>query len=96
LVEERLGKIKRRLGVLSEVCTRRQVLVVRRNDCLDAGAPLSPLQPVEKPAERALESGGEGNRLENGQMFCFVLIILYSLYLEYDRPVIPDASGPAG
>ncbi|KAF8543298.1 hypothetical protein BDD12DRAFT_233138 [Trichophaea hybrida] len=29
--------------------------------------------------------------------FCFfVLIIQYSLYLEYDRPLIPDASGQAG
>ncbi|KAF8535376.1 hypothetical protein BDD12DRAFT_893114 [Trichophaea hybrida] len=47
---------------------RRQVLVVRRDDSPDAGAPLSPLQPVERPAERALESGGEGNRLESGQI----------------------------
>jgi len=29
--------------------------------------------------------------------FCFfVLIILYSLYLEYDSPLIPSASGLAG
>jgi len=26
----------------------------------------------------------------------FVLIILYSLYLEYDRPLLPFASGQAG
>jgi hypothetical protein len=26
----------------------------------------------------------------------FVLIILYSLYLEYDSPLIPSASGLAG
>jgi hypothetical protein len=29
-------------------------------------------------------------------VFCFVLIILYSLYLEYDSPLIPSASGLAG
>jgi hypothetical protein len=28
--------------------------------------------------------------------FCFVLIILYSLYLEYDSPLVPSASGLAG
>jgi len=47
---------------------RRQVLVVRRDDNTDAGAPLSPLQPVERPSENALESGGEGDGLESGQM----------------------------
>jgi hypothetical protein len=31
-----------------------------------------------------------------GALFCFVLIILYSLYLEYDSPFIPSASGLAG
>jgi len=30
------------------------------------------------------------------QFFVFVLIILYSLYLEYDSPLIPPASGLAG
>jgi len=45
---------------------RRQVLVVRRDDNTDAGAPLSPLQPVERPSENALESGGEGDGLESG------------------------------
>jgi len=29
-------------------------------------------------------------------MISFVLIILYSLYLEYDSPLIPSASGLAG
>jgi hypothetical protein len=28
--------------------------------------------------------------------FVFCLIILYSLYSEYDRPLIPDVSGQAG
>ena len=28
--------------------------------------------------------------------FLFVLIILYSLYLEYDSPLVPSASGLAG
>jgi len=28
--------------------------------------------------------------------FFFVLIILYSLYLEYDSPLVPSASGLAG
>ena len=35
-----------------------------------------------------------GSRLMVG--FFFVLIILYSLYLEYDRPLITSASGLAG
>jgi len=30
------------------------------------------------------------------RFFCFVLIILYSLYLEYGSPLIPPASGLAG
>jgi len=29
-------------------------------------------------------------------LFCFVLIILYSLNFEYDRPLNPSASGLAG
>jgi hypothetical protein len=33
-----------------------------------AGARLPPLQPVERPAESALESGGKGDRLESRQM----------------------------
>jgi len=32
----------------------------------------------------------------HGIVFCFVLIILYSLYLEYDSPLVPSASGLAG
>jgi len=28
--------------------------------------------------------------------FCFVLIILYLLHLEYDSPLLPSASGLAG
>jgi len=32
----------------------------------------------------------------DGGCFCFVLIILYSLYLEYDSPLIPSASELAG
>jgi len=46
----------------------RQMLVVRRDSGPDAGAPLPPLQPVERPAESALESSGEGDGLESGQM----------------------------
>jgi len=46
----------------------RQMLVVRRDRGPDAGAPLPPLQPVERPAESTLESGGEGNGMESGQM----------------------------
>jgi len=30
------------------------------------------------------------------QGIVFVLIILYSLYLEYDSPLVPSASGLAG
>jgi len=34
----------------------------------DVGAPLPPLQPVERPAEGTMEGGGKGDRLESGQM----------------------------
>jgi hypothetical protein len=40
---------------------------------------------------------GKANRTYTGVgTFCFVLIILCSLYLEYDSPLIPSASGLAG
>jgi len=44
------------------------VLVVWRDSGPDAGAPLPPLQPVERPAESTLEGGGKGDGLESGQM----------------------------
>jgi len=44
------------------------MLVVCRDNGPDAGAPLPPLQPVERPAESTLESGGKGDGLERGQM----------------------------
>jgi len=34
----------------------------------DAGAPLPPLQQMERPAEDTLEDSGTDNRLESGQM----------------------------
>jgi len=34
----------------------------------DAGTSLPPLQPMERPAEDALERGGESNGMESGQM----------------------------
>jgi len=34
----------------------------------DAGTPLPPLQPMERPAKNALERGGESNGMESGQM----------------------------
>jgi len=34
----------------------------------DAGASHPPLQPMERPAENALERGGESNGMESGQM----------------------------
>ena len=50
----------------------RQMLVVRRRrmqDCgPDAGIPLPPLQPVERPATDTMEGGGKSNGLESGQM----------------------------
>jgi len=46
----------------------RYVLVVRRRSSADARASIPPLQPVERPAKSALEGGGEGHRLESGQM----------------------------
>jgi len=39
-----------------------------RDSVPDAGAPLPPLQPVERSPERTVESGGEGDGLEGGQM----------------------------
>jgi len=44
------------------------MLVVRREGGPDAGAPLPPLQQVEGLAESTLDSGGEGNGMESGQM----------------------------
>ena len=44
------------------------MLVVRREGGPDAGAPLPSLQPVKRPAESTLDSGGEGNGMESGQM----------------------------
>jgi len=44
------------------------MLVVWRDIVSDAGAPLPPLQTVERPAESALEGGGEGDGLESRQM----------------------------
>jgi hypothetical protein len=34
----------------------------------EAGTSLPPLQPMERPAEDALERGGESNGMESGQM----------------------------
>jgi hypothetical protein len=34
----------------------------------DAGTPLPPLQPVERPAEDTVAGGGKGDGLESGQM----------------------------
>jgi len=51
--------------------TGRQMLVVRRrrqDGGPDAGTPLPPLQPVERPAESTMEGGGKGDGLESGQM----------------------------
>jgi len=48
----------------------RQMLVVRRRrqGGPDAGTPLLPLQPVERPATDTMEGGGKSDRLESGQM----------------------------
>jgi len=47
---------------------RQQMLVVWRDCGPDAGAPLPPLQQMERPAEDTLENSGTDNRLESGQM----------------------------
>jgi len=44
------------------------MLVVCSDNGPGAGAPLPPLQPVERPAEFTLESGGIGDRPERWQM----------------------------
>jgi len=44
------------------------MLVVWKQNVTDVGASLPPLQPVERPADRALEGGGKGHRMECGQM----------------------------
>jgi len=49
----------------------RQMLVVVRQQQdggRDAGTSLAPLQPMERPAENALERGGESDGMESGQM----------------------------
>jgi len=47
---------------------QRQVLEVERDSGPDAGAPLPPLQPVERRAECALESDAVGEGVESWQM----------------------------
>jgi len=45
------------------------VVRLRRQDGgPDAGTPLPPLQPVERPAENTMEGGGKADRLESGQI----------------------------
>jgi len=39
-----------------------------RDSVPDAGAPLAPLQPGERPTERTMQGGGKGDGLESGQM----------------------------
>jgi hypothetical protein len=46
---------------------RRQVLVVRRDDNTDAGAPLSPLQPVERPSEMLWKAVGKATGWKAGR-----------------------------
>jgi len=49
----------------------RQMLEVRRrrqDSGPDAGTPLPPLQPVERPAKDTMESGGKDQGLESRQM----------------------------
>ena len=51
--------------------TGRQMLVVwrdRQEGGPDAGTPLPPLQPVERPANDTTQAGGKGDSLESGQM----------------------------
>ena len=44
------------------------MLVVWRDSVPDEGAPLPPLQPVERPPEKTMEGGGKGDGLESEQM----------------------------
>jgi hypothetical protein len=44
------------------------MLVVQRGSSTDAGASLPPLQPMERPADDALENIAKGHRRESGQM----------------------------
>jgi len=44
-------------------------MLVAWRECIpDAGAPLPPLQQMERPAEVILEDSGTGNTLESGQV----------------------------
>jgi len=44
------------------------MLVVRKQNTTDSGASLPSLQPVERPAESALEGSGQGHWMESRQM----------------------------
>jgi len=44
------------------------MLVVWMDSVSDIGAPLPPLQLVERPPERTMEGREKGDRLESGQM----------------------------
>jgi hypothetical protein len=56
-------------------------------DSLFPGAPLLPLQPVERPAERALESGGKGKGWKAGRCRHVQVSELFSME-ECDQAVV--------
>jgi len=59
------------------------MLVVRRDNGRDAGAPLPPQQSVERPAESTLESGGKGDGLERGQMPTHAGLCISKMYFSH-------------
>jgi len=67
------------------------MLVVWRDSVPDVGAPLPPLQPVERPPERAMEGGGKADRLECGQM-----PTLADLLAFFHRRMRPSGDGLPG
>jgi hypothetical protein len=57
--------------------------------------PTSPSRPNHE-FDGLVRSAGFGYLRTPYKSGGFVLIILYSLYLEYDSPLLPSASGLAG
>jgi len=68
-----------------------------RRDLRHAQVPILVRRPSPRIEQRATRRVLlEGKTQRHSFFFFFVLIILYSLYLEYDSPLVPSGSGLAG
>jgi len=69
-----------------------EVRRLRQDGSPDAGASLPPLQQVERPAENALERGGESKGMEDRQMStCVSLRAALHGAVRYGGDGLPDS-----